>query len=88
MLEVRQVRPKAAEQPRPRPRHPKLLRMSREENRLDTLGHEIRMPGHGGEPQIGSRARELAEQVQDIRLLSRPVAPENIGVDDDHTSSS
>ncbi len=88
MLEVRELGPEPAEQSRQRPRHPLLLQPRGQLDRLDTVGHELGMARHGREAQVGRDARQLAQQVRDVRLVARARAAEHVGVDEDHATSS
>ena len=57
-------------------------------DRLDAVGHELRMARDGREPKVGRDRGELAQQIEHVGLLTRPVAAEHVGVEDDHASSS
>ena len=74
-----------AEQPRQRPEHPQLLHRRLQHERLDPLGHELRMPSGRADPEAGgARERaELAQEVPDVRLVARPVPSQHVRVDDD-----
>ena len=91
VLEVRERRPDATEQPRQRPRHAQLLGPRLERERLDAVGHELRMPRDRGEAK-GSRCgvREPSQHVLHVRLVAGALPPEHVRVDDDerrHASS-
>ncbi len=88
VLSVAEVRAESAERPGKRPRHAELLRASLELAGLDALGHELGMPGDGDEAQVGRDARQLAQQVPDVRLVARALAAEDVGVDDDEAHAS
>jgi hypothetical protein len=88
MLEVRERGAETAEQSRQRPCHPHLLQRRREANRLDAVGHELRMARHGREAKVGRHTRKQAEQVRDVRLVAGARPAEHVGVDHDHASSS
>jgi hypothetical protein len=88
VLEVRERRPQAAQEPGHRPRHPQLLAPRGQVERLDAVRHELGVAGERDEPEVTGLAPELAEQVRDVRLVARPAPAEDVGVDRDHTSSS
>jgi hypothetical protein len=90
MLEVRDARAEAAEQPRKRPTHPPLLGAGRQLDRLDAVGDELRVPRHRGEAEVGGGPGEGPEQVQDVRLVAGPLAPEDVGIHEhvDHLAAS
>ena len=59
---------------------------------LDSLGDELGVPRDGGEPKAGRRRerRQLAQEVEHVRLVARALAAEHVRVDDDerrHASS-
>ena len=76
-----------------RPRHPQLLAPEAELDRLDARRDEIRPTRDGADPKARRRRerRQLAQQVEHVRLVARPAATEDVGVDDDergaHASS-
>ena len=60
VLEVRELGPEAAQQPRQRPGHPRLLEARGQLDRLDALRHEVGTPRHGGEREVGRDERAAA----------------------------
>ena len=88
LQEVRERRPVAPEEERHADGHPHLLALGAEANGLDPGRDELRVAGHGDEPEVGRDAGQLADQVRHIRLVARPLAAEHVGVDHDHRSSS
>ena len=88
MLEVRHLRVEPTQQARKRPRHARLLEARRQVDRLDSVGHELGVARHRGEVEIGRDNRQLAQEVQHVGLLAGAIAAEDIGVEDDHRSSS
>ena len=92
VLEVAEVGAEPAEQPRQGQRHPQLLGGRPEPDRLDPVGNEVGAARDRGEPKAGLRRerRQLAEQVEHVRLVAGPPAAEHVRVDDDeglHASS-
>ena len=61
---------------------------ARELERLDAVGHEVGMAGDRDEPDPGVRRErpELAEEVERVRLVSRALASEHVGVEGDDAS--
>src|SRR5439155_7748271 len=88
VLEVREVGPEAAKEPRERPRHADFLRPGGKRDRLDSCGNEVGPAGDRGEAHVRRDARQLLQEVPEIRLLPGPVAPENVCVEDDHATAS
>ena len=89
MLEVSEIRPDAAKEPRERDGHPRLLQPRGQMKRLDSLRDEVGPAGDGGEPEVGRRGRQLAQEVRDVRLVPGPLAAQDVGVDRaDHATSS
>jgi hypothetical protein len=91
VLEVRERRPDATEQPRQRPRHPQLPAPRLERDRLDAVGHQLRVPRDRGEAKSSCRGvREPSQHVRHMRLVAGALAPEHVRVDHDerrHASS-
>ena len=88
VLEVRELRlqpPRAAAAAR-RPSAPPEAR--RELDRLDPVGDELGTARDRGELEVGRDAGKLAEQVRDVGLVARALPAENVGVDQDHATSS
>ena len=81
-------------QAREPPRHAQLLAPQAELDRLDARRNEIRPTRDGADPEPGwgGEREQLAEQVQDVRLVARPAATEHVRIDDDeraaHASSA
>ena len=75
--------PHPAECSRERPGHAELLRARAELVRLDAGGNELRVPGDGDEANPGPRGErpELAEEVERVRLVARPLPPENVRIE-------
>ena len=69
-----------------RPGHAEILGTSPELDRLDPSGNEVgpARDCHEPNPSLGRQRRELAEQVADVGLVARPLAPEDVGVERDH----
>ena len=88
MLEVGELRPPLPQQPRQRPCHPQLLRPRRECDGLDPVRHELGVPRHGREREVGRDRRQMPEEVQNVGLVPGAVATEDVGVDQDHATSS
>jgi len=62
-----------------------VLAAGHEPDPFDPVGHELRPPGHSGKADPGRRGegRKLAEQVEEIGLVPRAAAAEDVSVDDD-----
>src|SRR5690349_1960747 len=88
MLEVRELRSGPAKKAWQRDGHPHLLEARGQDDRLDAVRHELGMARYCGEVEVGRSRRKLAQQVDDVRLLPGPAAPEDIGVDQDHAIAS
>ncbi len=56
-----------------------------ERQRLDAGGDELGVTRGGRDAQAGAlrERRQLAQEVQDVRLVARPLPPEHVRVDDD-----
>ncbi len=74
MLEVHELGPEAVQQAGQRPCHAQLLGLRRQLDRLDTARDEVGPPGHRRELEVGRDERQLAQQVEDVRLLAGAVA--------------
>jgi hypothetical protein len=83
--EVREQRTQAAEEPRHRPQHAELLHARVELDRADALRDEIRPARDGGDVEV---AGKRTQQLTHIGLVARPVATEEVGVDDDHAAAA
>ena len=88
VLEVAERRAELPEQARQRHRHPQLLERRPEPHGLDPLGDELGVARDGGDPNSGSRRqrRQLAQEVEHVRLVACALAAEDVGVDDDERS--
>jgi hypothetical protein len=89
---VAERRAEAAEEPREEQPVSQLLRRRRHPNRLDPVRDEVGPPGRGRDPdsRTGGERAELAEEIEDIRLVAGAVAAEHVRVHDDelrHASS-
>ena len=64
--------------------HAQHLAPGGELDRLDPLRHEVGPAGHSCEVEVRRRqGAELAEEVGDVRLVTRAPAAEHVGVDHD-----
>ena len=90
VLRVHERGPEPAQRARERPHHPQLLRARGELHGLDAVRDQLRVPGDGREPQARARRRpgQRPEQVPDVGLVARPLAAEDVGVDDDQRHAS
>ena len=66
-------------------RHAELLGARGQRVRLDPVGHELGVPGHRHDAQLRGRReqRELAEEIERVRLVSRAPATEDVGIEHD-----
>ena len=88
VLEVTERRAELPEQARQRHRQPQLLERRPEPHGLDSLGDEAGVARDGGDPNSGSgrQRRQLAQEVEHVRLVARALAAEDVGIDDDERS--
>ena len=88
VLEVPERRAELPEQARQRHSHPQLLERRREAYGLDPLGNEVGIARDGGKPEAGGgrERRQLAQEVEHVRLVACALAAEDVGVDDDERS--
>ena len=83
---VLKVSPGGAQPPQQtgkRPGHAQFLRARGQLDRLDALRNELGVASDRGDPQVGGDVWQQAQQVQDVRLLTRPAAAEDVGIDGD-----
>src|SRR5581483_406765 len=83
--EMRELRPKAVEQARHGPHHPRLLEARPQLYGTDAVRYQLRTARHRREVEV---ARQCAEQLAHVRLVAGAVTAERVGVDDDHAASS
>src|SRR5438128_2437407 len=86
MQEVRERRPDAPEQTRDRPHHPQLLASRGEAKRLDTGRHKLGPARDRREAKVVRDPREGAQQLLDVRLVTRSLPTEDVRVDHDERS--
>ena len=72
------------------PRHPPLLGVGGELDRLDPVRDELRLAGDGREMKVRGGAGERAQEVPDVGLVAGALAAEDVGVeqDVDHAAAS
>ena len=85
VLRVHERGTELPQQTRQREGHPELLDARGELHGLDSLGHEVGAPRHGGnsDPGRSGERGKLAEEVANVGLVTGPPAAEDVGVDDD-----
>jgi hypothetical protein len=92
MDEMRERRTQAAQQERHADCHAELLDSRRQLDRLDTRRHELRAAGDRSEAEALADRGQRAQQILDVRLVARPAATQDVGVDHDeriaHADSS
>ena len=92
MLEVGEIGLETRERARHRPRHAQLLRAGRHLDGTDALGNELGPARESGEAHAVAReAGEVVEEILDVRLVAGPLAPQDVGVDENqrgHPSAS
>ena len=90
VLVVGEARPEPPDEAGEAPRHPPLLGVGGELDRLDAVRDERRLSGHGGEAQVRGGAGERAQEVPDVGLVAGALAAEDVGVeqDVDHAAAS
>ena len=90
MLCMRERRTQAAERTRERPRHAHLLRARREAERLGPIWDELGMARHRDEPDagLGRERAELAEEIERVCLVARPMPAEDVRIEDDDAHAS
>ena len=80
---MRQRRPHAAEQRRDRARHPQLLALRGELQRLDAGRHELGAPRDRSETKVVGDGGQRRKELFDVRLVTGPVPAEHVGIDHD-----
>ena len=81
-------RTQPTQQPRHADRHAQLLRPSAQDDRLDAVRDEGRVPGDRGNPEALGNAGQRPQQLTHICLVARAATAEDVRVDDDHASAS
>ena len=89
VLEVRERRAQLSQHAWHRPRHPQLLEAGGHVHGLDAVGNELGPPRKGREAEPVARRRgQVAQEVEDVRLVTRAPAAENVRVDDDEAHAA
>ena len=81
VLEVAEIGPQSAQEPRQLPGHAPLLAARGQRERLHAVGNQLGTAAHRNEAKAVGQGRQLAQEVLHVGLVSGALAAEDVRVD-------